>query len=254
MRKKIIAGNWKMNPDFAQGIELIEKIKTTAIPLIEGDGVQILIFPPYIYLNEFAGKLSTTKIGLGSQNVASTKNGAYTGEISASMLKSMQIKYCLIGHSERREYFNEDEKLLLQKIKLLLDENIIPIYCCGERLTDRQNNEHFAIVKDQISKIFLELTREEAKKIIIAYEPVWAIGTGVVATPQQAQEMHAFIRNEIRIIFDEEVAEGTSILYGGSVKASNSAELFSCNDIDGALVGGASLLPDDFCGIIKNSI
>lgn len=254
MREKIIAGNWKMNPDFAQGLELIANLKNAIAPLHSGEAVKTLVFPPYVFLPAFAEMLKGSSICFGAQNVASTTNGAFTGEISATMLKSIGADYCIIGHSERREYFGENEEILLKKINLLLEQNITPVYCCGERLEERKAEKHFDVVAAQIRQAIGKLDRNQAAKIVIAYEPVWAIGTGVVATPAQAQEMHAYIREVLNTCFDKDLADRIPILYGGSVKASNSAELFACPDIDGALVGGASLIVDDFCGIIKNRL
>lgn len=254
MREKIIAGNWKMNPDYAQGLELIANLKEAAASLPSSGAVKTLVFPPYVFLPAFAEILADSSVNFGAQNVASTKNGAFTGEVSATMLKSLGARYCIIGHSERREYFGENEEILLKKINLLLEQDIIPVYCCGERLEERQAGKHFDVVSAQVRDAIGKTEREQARRIVIAYEPVWAIGTGVVASPEQAQEMHAFIRGVLTSCFDQNLADEIPVLYGGSVKASNSAELFACPDIDGALVGGASLIIDDFCGIIKNRL
>ncbi|MBP7435966.1 MAG: triose-phosphate isomerase, partial [Bacteroidales bacterium] len=193
MRKKFVAGNWKMNPNYPEALELL-KYLTINVPKVHSN-VDILICPPFIYLSEAKNIITRPDIYLGAQNISAYTNGAYTGEISASMLKSLGIDYAIIGHSERRQYFSESEEILAKKIKLCLQENITPIYCVGETLEQRNANEQFEIVKKQITGALYDLSTEQIKKIIIAYEPVWAIGTGVNATPQQAQEMHTFIRN-----------------------------------------------------------
>jgi triosephosphate isomerase len=251
MRKKVVAGNWKMNPNYPEALELLHYLNNN-IPR-EHYNVDILICPPFIYLSEAQKLFNRTDIYLGAQNASSYTNGAYTGEISASMLKSMGINYVIIGHSERRQYFGENEEVLAKKIKLCLLENIIPIYCVGETLEQRNANEQFDIVEKQISGALFDLSAEQINKIIIAYEPVWAIGTGVNASPHQAQEMHMFIRNLIMNKYDDTISRELIILYGGSVKKDNANELFSMPDIDGGLIGGASLKGEEFVSIINTT-
>lgn len=252
MRKKFVAGNWKMNPNYPEALELLKYLNIN-VPK-DHSKVDILICPPFIYLSEAKNIFTRTDIYLGAQNASAYTNGAYTGEISSSMLKSLGIDYAIIGHSERRQYFCESEEVLAKKIKLCLQENITPIYCVGETLEQRNANEQFEIVKKQISGALYDLSIEQIKKIIIAYEPVWAIGTGVNATPQQAQEMHTFIRNMIMNKYDDVVSQNMIILYGGSVKKDNAYELFSMPDIDGGLIGGASLKGEEFVSIIATAM
>ena len=186
-----------------------------------------------------------------AQNCSEHEQGAYTGEVSAKIIASLAVTYVIIGHSERRQYFNESDKILLQKIQQAQKQNLIPIFCCGEPLEIRENNEHFGFIRSQLENCIFHLSADEAKNLVIAYEPIWAIGTGKTASQEQAQEVHSFIRNEIAKKYNSEIAEGISILYGGSVNAKNAQELFSCKDIDGGLVGGASLKADEFVTIIK---
>ena len=189
---------------------------------------------------------------VGAQNVSNFESGAYTGEVAANMLHSMGIEYCIIGHSERRKYFNETDEQLFLKAELLLKNDILPIFCCGELLPEREANKHFDVVKNQLENAVFRLEPLDFAKIIIAYEPVWAIGTGVTATSEQAQEMHAFIRSLISDKYGKEIAKNTSILYGGSCNAQNAKELFANSDVDGGLIGGASLKADDFLKIIDS--
>jgi triosephosphate isomerase len=249
MRKKIVAGNWKMNPNYDEAIDLLNFLKDN-IPT-DHSGVDIIICPPFIYLIEAKKILNRQDIDVGAQNVSSFTNGAYTGEISAAMLKSININYTIIGHSERRQYFGEKEENFSKKIKLCLQEHITPIYCVGETLEQRNNGEQLKVVEKQISEALYNLSDDEIAKIIIAYEPVWAIGTGVNATPDQAQQMHVFIRELIAKKYNQTISQGIIILYGGSVKASNAKELFSMPDIDGGLIGGASLKGKEFTSIIN---
>ncbi|MBK6933719.1 MAG: triose-phosphate isomerase [Bacteroidales bacterium] len=249
MRKKIVAGNWKMNPNYDEAIDLLNFLKDN-IPT-DHSGVDIIICPPFIYLIEAKKIFNRQDIYVGAQNVSSFTNGAYTGEISAAMLKSININYTIIGHSERRQYFGEKEENFSKKIKLCLQEHITPIYCVGETLEQRNNGEQLKVVEKQISEALYNLSDDEIAKIIIAYEPVWAIGTGVNATPDQAQQMHVFIRELIAKKYNQTISQGIIILYGGSVKASNAKELFSMPDIDGGLIGGASLKGKEFTSIIN---
>ena len=248
MRQKIVAGNWKMNKNFSEAEELLDKIAEAQEEY--NGGVQVIVCPPAIYL-EMAVDYSEEypAVLTGAQNVSQFVKGAYTGEISAAMLKSMGVSHCIVGHSERRKYFRETDAVIAEKIKNLLSSEITPIYCCGETLEERNQEIHFEVVADQISEALFHLTEEEMGEIIIAYEPVWAIGTGVNATPQQAQEMHDFIRRLVLDKYGNDVANNLSILYGGSCNAQNAKELFSMPDVDGGLIGGASLVVEDFLAI-----
>ncbi len=250
MRKNIVAGNWKMNLNFFQAEDLIDEIANG----IDEKNLkcEVVVCPPAIYLEIASDYANESMLKAGAQNVSEHKQGAFTGEISAEMLASIELDYCIVGHSERRKYFNETDKQISQKIDRLLDFSISPIFCCGEVLEQRENGRQFDIVKAQITNGIFHLNADEFSNIVIAYEPVWAIGTGKTATPQQAQEMHAFIRNLIAEKYDEETAENTSILYGGSCNASNTKELFANSDVDGGLIGGASLKKDEFLKITMN--
>lgn len=247
MRKKIVAGNWKMNTLLKEGMELakaVEKLEHEKT----SDAV-VIIAPPYTHLSKVKDMIANVK--LSAQNCASELSGAYTGEISPDMLISVGAEYVILGHSERRSYYNEDNALLNKKVKLALAQGLKPIYCCGEVLEERESGKHFDVVKEQI-KVGLEgLSAEDMGKVVIAYEPVWAIGTGVVATSDQAQEMHHEIRKFLVSLFDEKVADEMSILYGGSCKPSNAAELFANPDVDGGLIGGAALKAEDFMAIVN---
>lgn len=248
MRKKIVAGNWKMNTTLPEGIELASQVNN----LIESNpsDVIVVVAPPFIHLSEIRKLL--TSVYLSAQNCASESKGAYTGEVSVEMIKSTGAQYVIIGHSERRSYFKEDSETLLKKTKLALDQELIPIFCCGEQLSEREAGKHFSTVKNQLDETIFRFDEKHFTKIVIAYEPVWAIGTGVNATPEQAQEMHKFIRELITKKFNETVAQETTILYGGSCKPSNAKELFENPDVDGGLIGGASLQANDFMAIVKS--
>jgi triosephosphate isomerase len=249
MRKKIVAGNWKMNMDYAEGVSLFSEIVNMVRDEKKGDQ-QAIICAPYIHLNSLA-KLGGTTVQIGAQNCHQNESGAYTGEISAKMIKSVGCNYVIIGHSERRQYFAENDLLLAEKTKAALAHDLIPIFCIGETLDERNNGDYFEVIKSQLTNGVFDLTATEFAKIVIAYEPVWAIGTGLTASSDQAQEVHAFIRAEIAAKFGSEIAEGTSILYGGSCNPKNAAELFAQQDIDGGLIGGASLKSRDFTDIVK---
>jgi triosephosphate isomerase len=249
MRKKIVAGNWKMNMDYAEGVSLFSEIVNMVRDEKKGDQ-QAIICAPYIHLNSLA-KLGGTTVQIGAQNCHQNETGAYTGEISAKMIKSVGCNYVIIGHSERRQYFAENDLLLAEKTKAALAHDLIPIFCIGETLDERNNGDYFEVIKSQLTNGVFDLTATEFGKIVIAYEPVWAIGTGLTASSDQAQEVHAFIRAEIAAKFGSEIAEGTSILYGGSCNPKNAAELFAQQDIDGGLIGGASLKSRDFTDIVK---
>ena len=246
MRKKIVAGNWKMNKNFQEGIDIAKELVEKQQP--SESNKQLVVCPPFIHTAALSELFSETTIALGAQNCHTSDKGAYTGEISARMLKSLHAKYCLVGHSERRANFFEDDQELFQKCKQLLANDIQPIFCCGEMLEDRREGAHFDVIEDQL-EVLWKLSKADFQKVVIAYEPIWAIGTGETATAAQAQEVHAFIRSQIAKKMDATIAENTSILYGGSCKASNAAELFSKPDVDGGLIGGASLQADDFLAI-----
>ncbi len=250
MRKQIAAANWKMNMTYQLGEKLLDDILGANIKLAIHQ--QAIFAVPYPYLlmarSEVDGALN---YGVAAQNCYSKKSGAYTGEVSAEMLHSIGVNYCVIGHSERREYFNETNAMLAEKLNLCLEHFIVPIFCCGEPLSIREagtQNEYVAI---QLKESLFHLSKEKIKEIIIAYEPIWAIGTGKTATTEQAQEMHAYLRSVLADQYGTEGAGHISILYGGSVKANNAKELFGCPDVDGGLVGGASLIAADFIEIIK---
>jgi triosephosphate isomerase len=253
MRKKIVAGNWKMNTNLQAGLELAkeinEKLKNANI---DCEKTGIVIAPPFSHIYAISQIVNTEKICIAAQNCASESSGAFTGEISAEMLQSIGCKAVIIGHSERRAYYHESNEILFKKVKLVLENNMKPIFCCGEVLAERQSNIHFNVVKKQLDEVIFKLSVTEFEKIIIAYEPVWAIGTGVTATSDQAQEMHAYIRNLITDKYGKEIAQNKTILYGGSCNSKNAKELFTNNDVDGGLIGGASLKADDFLQIINS--
>ncbi len=251
MRRKIVAGNWKMNTDFQQAEELIEDV----LELLEDNEMEnpLMVFcPPFPYLELATDLTDETHVSVGAQNVSNIAGGAYTGEVSAPMLNSIGVEFCIVGHSERRKYFNESSELLKEKVDILLEHSIKPIFCCGEQLKEREKNNHFEVVKSQIEESLFHLSGTEFENLVIAYEPVWAIGTGVTATSEQAQEMHAFIRKLLIDRFGADIANDTTILYGGSCNAKNARELFSNPDVDGGLIGGASLKADDFFQIYKS--
>ena len=249
MRKKIVAGNWKMNTDYAEGISLFSEIVNIVRDEKKGDQIAV-ICAPYIHLNSLT-KLGGDTVKIGGQNCHQNESGAYTGEISAKMLKSVGCEYVIIGHSERRQYFAESDALLAEKTKIALTNGLIPLFCIGETLDERNNGNFFEILKGQLDNGIFGFEAADFAKIVVAYEPVWAIGTGLTATSAQAQEVHEFIRAEIAAKYGEEVAEETSILYGGSCNPKNAAELFAQKDIDGGLIGGASLKSRDFADIVK---
>lgn len=251
MRQKIVAANWKMNTYYMSGIKLLSEM----VPMINDearDDVKVIIAPPFIHLYSAAQLMNgNKKVFLGAQNCFFEEKGAYTGEISAPMLASVGVKYVIAGHSERRKFFNEDDVIISKKILQVLEHNMQAIYCCGETLVQREAGKHKEVVAKQIETALFGLSKERISKVIIAYEPVWAIGTGVNATPEQAQEMHAFIREQVKKKFSDELAQSISIIYGGSVTPNSAKSLFSCLDVDGGLVGGASLIASDFVNIVK---
>ncbi|MGB9664526.1 MAG: triose-phosphate isomerase [Ignavibacteria bacterium] len=248
MRKKIVAGNWKMYKDKNETIELISQLKEK---LKESNlDVEIVICPPFTSI-ELAGELiKNSPIHLGAQNMHSEMEGAFTGEVSAKMLKSFGVEYVILGHSERRTYFKESNEFINQKIKRAIEFNLKPIFCLGETLEEREKGKTFEIVDDQLTKGLAGISRFDLDKIVIAYEPVWAIGTGKTATPEQAQEVHSFLREKLAQLYNSEISTITKILYGGSVKPENARDLFKQPDIDGGLIGGACLKADLFYQII----
>ena len=248
MRKNIVAGNWKMNKSLQEGLALATELNVAlAGAKLNCD---VVIGTPFIHLASVVAAIDTTKIAVAAQNCATKESGAYTGEISASMVKSTGATYVIIGHSERREYYGETSAILNDKVALVLANGLTPIYCCGEALDIRNADTQNAYVQNQLEETVFNLSADDFKKIVIAYEPIWAIGTGVTASTQQAQDMLAFMRGIIAAKYGQEIAENTSILYGGSCNAKNAAELFSQPDIDGGLIGGASLKVEDFKAII----
>ena len=251
MRRVIIAGNWKMNKTTLESIDLANLVKRSLFNMEE---VEVVLCPPFTSLSEVSEALTDTNIKLGAQDVYWEKEGAFTGEVSAAMLKEVGCEYCIIGHSERRQFFGETNETVNKKAKALLKEGIRPIVCVGEKLEERKAGKTFDIIKDHVENSLKGLTKEEMSDVVIAYEPVWAIGTGVNATKEQAEEAQKYIRGLLKKIFGEDVAASVRIQYGGSVKPDNIKELIREPDVDGALVGGASLKADSFIEIVKNSI
>lgn len=249
MRKNIVAGNWKMNKTLQEGLTLAKGIEAA----LAGKKVNcdVIIGTPFIHLASVAQAIDTKKIGVAAENCADKASGAYTGEVSAAMVASTGAEYVILGHSERRAYYHETPEILKEKVLLALANNLTPIFCIGEVLEEREAGKHFDVVKAQIEESLFNLSAEDFGKIILAYEPVWAICTGKTATAAQAQEMHAFIRKTLADKYGKEVAENCSILYGGSCKPSNAKELFANPDVDGGLIGGAALEVDSFMGIIE---
>lgn len=251
MRKKIVAGNWKMNKNYADGISLFSEVVNMVKDELHGDQ-QVIVCAPFIHLNSLSQlNKGVSQVSVGAQNTHQEESGAYTGEVSTAMLKSVGVTYVILGHSERRQYFGENNALLAKKTNVTLKNELIPIFCIGETLTERESGEHFNVIKTQLAEGTFHLFADDFSKLVIAYEPVWAIGTGVTASSAQAQEIHAFIRTEIAAKYGQAVADETSILYGGSCNPTNAAELFSQADIDGGLIGGASLKSRDFIDIAK---
>ena len=250
MRKKIVAGNWKMNTTVAEGVALAKAVveKMKEVP----KDVQVVVAPPFTHLVPVAQELKGSRVALSAQNCADQPKGAFTGEVAAAMLKDAGCCYTILGHSERREYYGETSEKLVKKMALAFENGLKVIFCVGEKLEERNAGRHFDVVSEQVSEVLFGLTAEQMANVVIAYEPVWAIGTGVTATSEQAQEIHAFIRKTLAAHFGEDVVEKTTILYGGSCKPSNAKELFACPDIDGGLIGGASLKADDFLAIAKS--
>ncbi len=249
MRRILIAGNWKMNLDKAGSVDLAKSLASADLP----SACDVAICPPYVYLDAVNHAVSGSSIGVGSQDVYFEASGAFTGEISTSMLSDVGCKYAILGHSERRNVIGENNETINRKVKVALDAGLIPILCVGELLEQREAGQTLAVVKEQFEGSLAGVTAEQMMQIVLAYEPVWAIGTGKTASPQQAQEVHADLRKIMTQSYNSEVADSVQILYGGSVKPANAAELISQVDIDGALVGGASLKADSFLQIIAAS-
>ncbi len=247
MRKNIVAGNWKMNTTVPEGVELAKAV-VAASGEVPAD-VKLIIATPFTHLYPIAEVVKGTRVGLSAENCADKEKGAYTGEISAAMLASVGCQYTILGHSERRQYYGETDEKLIEKTRLALANGLDVILCVGENLEEREAGRHFEVCEAQIKNVLYNFTEEDMKHIIVAYEPVWAIGTGKTATAEQAEEIHAFIRKTIAAKFGAQVAEDTTILYGGSCKPSNAPELFAQKDIDGGLIGGAALKAADFIGI-----
>ncbi|MDG5800135.1 triose-phosphate isomerase [Marinilabiliaceae bacterium ANBcel2] len=248
MRQNIVAGNWKMNKTLQEGIDLAKEVNQKA-----GNttlNCKVVLGTPFIHITEAVKAVDKNRVSISAQNCADKESGAYTGEVSAAMVKSTGAEYVILGHSERRAYYGENEAILKEKTDLALKNELKPIFCIGEVLSERESEKHFEVVKKQVEESLFHLSTEEFSNIVLAYEPVWAIGTGKTATTEQAQEMHAFIRNLVAEKYGKETAENVSILYGGSCKPDNAKELFSNPDVDGGLIGGASLKADDFMGII----
>lgn len=251
MRKKIVAGNWKMNKTFEDADDLLDEL-VDQLDGVDLGGKEVVICPPALYLELAYDYADEVPLHIGGQDLSVHEFGAYTGEISAPMLHSMKVEYCIVGHSERRKYHNESDELLAKKVDAALDCGINPIFCIGESLEEREADKHFDVIKTQLEKGLFHLNMEEVGNVVIAYEPVWAIGTGKTATTEQAQEMHAFIRKVLTDKYSAELANEVSILYGGSCNEKNAKELFANPDVDGGLIGGASLKADSFVKIIQS--
>tara|TARA_B110000091_G_scaffold120661_1_gene129925 strand:+ start:693 stop:1451 length:759 start_codon:yes stop_codon:yes gene_type:complete len=250
MRTKIVAGNWKMNNTIEETTTLIKELQDS-LKDASLENTRVLVAPTFVNLSAGVENTKDSKIEVVAQNMHQAKNGAFTGEISADMLKSVGVVSVILGHSERRTYFGETDALLAEKVNTTLSNNMEAIFCFGELLEDRKSENHFSVVESQLKNGLFHLEAAAWKNIVLAYEPVWAIGTGETASPEQAQEMHAFIRNIIKEQYNAQVADAVSILYGGSVKPANAVEIFSKPDVDGGLIGGAALNAADFTAIIK---
>lgn len=247
MRKYIVAGNWKMNTTVPEGVALAKAVaeKSKEVPA----NVELVIAPPFTHLDAVSSAIAGSKVALSAQNCADKEKGAFTGEISVDMLKSVGCEYTILGHSERRQYYGETDAKLVEKMKLAFAAGLKVILCVGENLEEREAGKHFDVCRAQIENVLYHFSAAEMANVVIAYEPVWAIGTGKTASAEQAQEIHASIRNVVEAKFGREVAQDMTILYGGSCKPSNAKELFAQPDIDGGLIGGAALKADDFIGI-----
>lgn len=248
MRKNIVAGNWKMNKTLQEGIALVKELKD--VLTADQPTCDVVVCTPFIHLASVATILEVSNIGVGAENCADKVSGAYTGEVSAAMVASTGAQYVILGHSERRAYYGETTGILKEKVQLALANDLTPIFCIGEVLAEREANKQNEVVYTQLAESLFDLSPADFSKVVLAYEPVWAIGTGKTATAQQAQEMHAYIRSVIAEKFGKEIADNTSILYGGSCNPSNAKELFANPDVDGGLIGGAALKVADFKGVI----
>lgn len=251
MRKQIVAGNWKMNKNIYESVALADEI-VKGLKEIELKNTRVIVSPTFVNLSEVIKIVKNSPVEVAAQNMHQAKSGAFTGEISANMLTSIGIKSVILGHSERREYFGETDELLAEKVNAALENKLEVIFCFGEVLADRKSGNHFKVVENQIKNALFHLEASAWKNIVLAYEPVWAIGTGETASPEQAQEMHAFIRKILADKYNSEVAENVSILYGGSVKPTNATNIFSKKDVDGGLIGGAALNATDFISLVKS--
>lgn len=251
MRKLIVAGNWKMNKTAEEAKSLVENIK---LDLADCQKVDVVVCPPFTALQNVCDVLSETQIAIGAQNMHWEQQGAFTGEIAPGMLKELYARYVILGHSERRAYFKEDNAIVNRKVKAALANNLRPIVCVGEQLEDRENGKTEAVVEDHVRGSLADIAPEDLKKLVVAYEPVWAIGTGKTATAEQAQEVHKFIRNVLADMADEDTAQSVRIQYGGSMKPHNADELLSQPDIDGGLIGGAALEAHSFVGIVEAAL
>ena len=248
MRKKIVAGNWKMNKNLQEGVSLAKELN--GLLVADKPNCEVVICTPFIHLATVAGLIDSEVLQLGAENCADKASGAYTGEVSAEMVKSTGAQYVILGHSERREYYNETPEILKEKVDLALANGLKILFCIGESLEQREANQQNEVCKAELEGSVFHLTAEQWANVVIAYEPIWAIGTGKTATSDQAEEIHAFIRSCVAEKYGQEVADNTSILYGGSCKGSNAPELFAKPNIDGGLIGGASLKASDFKEII----
>ena len=247
MRTKMVAGNWKMNKNLQEGLDLVNELKAQ----VKNPKCAVVIATPFIHLAKAAEIIKGTPIALAAENCADKEKGAFTGEVSAEMVASTGATYCILGHSERRQYYHETPEILKEKVQLALANNLKPIFCIGEIKEEREGNFQNEVVKAQLEGSVFNLSAEDFGKITLAYEPVWAIGTGLTATPDQAEEMHAYIRSLVEATYGKQVAEDTTILYGGSCNEKNAEELFSKPDVDGGLIGGASLVAEKFVAIIN---
>lgn len=250
MRKNIVAGNWKMNTTYQEGIDLAIEINKL-VAASANKNVGIVIAPPFTHISEVNKVVDNDRISVAGQNCAKETSGAYTGEVSAEMLWSAGADHVILGHSERRTYYGETNEILNVKVKKALEFNLVPIYCVGEVLAERESGKYFDVIKKQLESVLFDLSAEDFGKVVIAYEPVWAIGTGKTASPAQAQEIHKFIRDLLASKFGAAVANDTTILYGGSCNPANAKELFANPDVDGGLIGGAALKADNFLAIIN---
>lgn len=248
MRKKIVAGNWKMNNDLSETQELLGDLK---MQMVKEPTAEVIVAPSFVVLYNAFQTVKDTKIQVAAQNMHYEEKGAYTGEVSAKMLKSVGVETVIIGHSERRSKFHETDELLSKKVSAAIENDMRVIFCFGEELDERKSDKHFDVVKEQLEQGIFHLKKEDWKQVVLAYEPVWAIGTGETASPDQAQEIHAHVRKLISEKYDEGTAQDVSILYGGSVKPDNAKEIFGKEDVDGGLIGGASLKAIDFLAIVN---